>query len=566
MGGSYDALVGGAANDSVVAGAGNDVVKELTDAGLETKTEADQVADLVKGDETVNLPSGTQLAAKDSGVVSDAGGASQVSVSGTPIYAESANANQVKPPFGYRLTSANETDAKPEGSYYDPTANAWFSPSKEVTDILDSESIKADEDLFKDTAGKLDDTVEVTSGNDAAAVEQNPNLEEYIASFDPIKNLSFEELLALSNPSTTNDPMVGPQQPSDQATGSEADDTVTVTDGAAKDEITVEQNPNLDDFINSLDPYKNLSFEELLALSNAKTETGPVGPTQPADKEEVGDSGLVVIGSDEYGMPIYGTIDSVVDDSAVNLNNGKIDAPAYVGFNPDTDLGAGPESSVIRYDGPEVGNEGGSEGGGAAGDDTVLVTGGAGNDSIAGGENNDFDKDIIIDPRHAFNDKDDEVVIKGGGTNTSTGGGDGGEGLNCAPGFVPNEAGTACIPEVTITGGRGNDTVDTEIDTINGGNLNDTLPGGAGNDKTDDKEGGGLRLNFDPVKALEEFYNPFAPTPKATPSTSQTDTGPIQLMTDMFGTDISKAQKTGARGYGFSAGGDIDELLRLLRS
>jgi hypothetical protein len=37
-------------------------------------------------------------------------------------------------------------------------------------------------------------------------------------------------------------------------------------------------------------------------------------------------------------------------------------------------------------------------------------------------------------------------------------------------------------------------------------------------------------------------------------------------MTDIFGTDISKAQKAGARGYGFSAGGDIDELLRLLRS
>jgi len=70
--------------------------------------------------------------------------------------------------------------------------------------------------------------------------------------------------------------------------------------------------------------------------------------------------------------------------------------------------------------------------------------------------------------------------------------------------------------------------------------------------------------NIDPIQALQELYNPFKPAQSAKPP-SQTDTGPIQLMTDIFGTDISKAQKAGARGYGFSAGGDIDELLRLLR-
>jgi hypothetical protein len=74
----------------------------------------------------------------------------------------------------------------------------------------------------------------------------------------------------------------------------------------------------------------------------------------------------------------------------------------------------------------------------------------------------------------------------------------------------------------------------------------------------------GPSVSIDPVKALETLYNPFAPAPKSTPS--QTDTGPIQLMTDVFGTNIATAQKAAARGYGFSAGGDIDELLRLLRS
>lgn len=72
------------------------------------------------------------------------------------------------------------------------------------------------------------------------------------------------------------------------------------------------------------------------------------------------------------------------------------------------------------------------------------------------------------------------------------------------------------------------------------------------------------RINIDPVKALETFYNPFTPTPRAAPV--QSDTGPIQLMTDIFGTNIATTQKAGARGYGFSAGGEIDELLRLLRS
>jgi hypothetical protein len=73
-------------------------------------------------------------------------------------------------------------------------------------------------------------------------------------------------------------------------------------------------------------------------------------------------------------------------------------------------------------------------------------------------------------------------------------------------------------------------------------------------------------VNIDPVKALDTLYNPFAPSAASRSTPVQTDTGPIQLMTDVFGTNIASAQKAGARGYGFSAGGDIDELLRLLRS
>ena len=69
--------------------------------------------------------------------------------------------------------------------------------------------------------------------------------------------------------------------------------------------------------------------------------------------------------------------------------------------------------------------------------------------------------------------------------------------------------------------------------------------------------------------------NQVATAPAATPAIPatqyaaapiQSDTSPIQLMTDVFGTDISRAQKSGARGYEFSGGGNIDELLQLLRS
>jgi hypothetical protein len=92
-----------------------------------------------------------------------------------------------------------------------------------------------------------------------------------------------------------------------------------------------------------------------------------------------------------------------------------------------------------------------------------------------------------------------------------------------------------------------------------------TLPPAATTPPTSGPTPSAPTINIDPVQALQEFYNPFKPTP-APSAPSQTDTGPIQLMTDVFGTNIATAQKAAARGYGFSAGGDIDELLRLLRS
>ena len=53
----------------------------------------------------------------------------RVEVGGMPIYAESAKASTVTPPAGFELMSMNLVDAKPAGSYYDQTLNAWFAPT-----------------------------------------------------------------------------------------------------------------------------------------------------------------------------------------------------------------------------------------------------------------------------------------------------------------------------------------------------------------------------------------------------------------------------------------------------
>ena len=95
------------------------------------------------------LPTGTQLASTGTGF--EVG-----TISGAPIFAESANASSITAPFGYRLTSASETDEKPAGSFYDPTTNAWFSPDTAVTDLTGSDTIKTDADLFSSSIGDLD--------------------------------------------------------------------------------------------------------------------------------------------------------------------------------------------------------------------------------------------------------------------------------------------------------------------------------------------------------------------------------------------------------------------------
>lgn len=74
------------------------------------------------------LPGGTQVASTD-------GGLPTVSVSGSPIYAESSTANTVKAPFGFDLMPATLSDQRPEGAYYDQFQNAWFMPNQDAQNL-----------------------------------------------------------------------------------------------------------------------------------------------------------------------------------------------------------------------------------------------------------------------------------------------------------------------------------------------------------------------------------------------------------------------------------------------
>jgi len=81
-----------------------------------------------KASETASPPSGTQVASTDDTLPT-------VSVSGSPIYAESSSAGTVSAPFGYDLMPASMSDQKPEGAYYDQYQNAWFMPNKQASDL-----------------------------------------------------------------------------------------------------------------------------------------------------------------------------------------------------------------------------------------------------------------------------------------------------------------------------------------------------------------------------------------------------------------------------------------------
>jgi hypothetical protein len=81
-------------------------------------------------------PSGIQLAQADTGTVSDAGnGIFAGTLSGTPIFADSDRAANVKAPIGFGVMPIEMADNKPAGSYFDYTQNAWIAPIADIQNL-----------------------------------------------------------------------------------------------------------------------------------------------------------------------------------------------------------------------------------------------------------------------------------------------------------------------------------------------------------------------------------------------------------------------------------------------
>jgi hypothetical protein len=122
--------------------AGKNAVRSATrTGGLPTaeNTGAGATSPLADAEDSIDLPSGIQTASLDGGLPT------RVEVSGTPIFADSGRAANVRPPAGYTLASTtdevmneparyDDNDRmlpKSDGTYYDVTQNAWFKPTGE---------------------------------------------------------------------------------------------------------------------------------------------------------------------------------------------------------------------------------------------------------------------------------------------------------------------------------------------------------------------------------------------------------------------------------------------------
>jgi hypothetical protein len=156
----------------------------------------------------VTLPGGVQLASTGDGVF-------RTDVGGTPIFADSKNAATVTVPFGYTLLSSSEADNKPEGAYYDITANAWFKPSTDLADLTSGDTIKSDVDLFNSSLGDLD-TLDNT----------NRTTDDFA---------DFLRTIGITNVSELTDSGLSNQDILDMINA--LDDTVVVTGGTGNDSI-----------------------------------------------------------------------------------------------------------------------------------------------------------------------------------------------------------------------------------------------------------------------------------------------------------------------------------------
>ena len=194
-------------------------------------------------------PGGTQVASTD-------GGLPTVSMSGSPIYAESSSANTVTAPFGFDLMPASLSDNRPAGAYYDQFQNAWFMPNQDTQNLQTQ--------LQNQTpAGGLD-TIAPTVSNTTTDNTLPPS---------PI----------LTPQQTTNGPLTTQVGSSGNINGTSTAapstlDTVAQTNQAALDAAKKTNNPDLVNAVNS----NNTAVIAALAAGNVAAATNLIGGTSNA--------------------------------------------------------------------------------------------------------------------------------------------------------------------------------------------------------------------------------------------------------------------------------------------
>jgi len=211
----------------------NSAMSAARDAALKAQTE-NQVLDpyfksmgskVAGAEDTIELPGGIRLAGTSNNIFSDAGnGIFRTDVGGSPLFAESKGAESLRLPFGTRLMSSTEeveevdpdtgrtVYKKPEGSYYDPTINAWL-VKEDASQMFSTSKILDDISLFNSSQGNLKDVASKTESTS----------DDYLADF--LNSIGINSTTDLSNRNFSNQDIL-------DLIGYKGDgvDTVNVTD------------------------------------------------------------------------------------------------------------------------------------------------------------------------------------------------------------------------------------------------------------------------------------------------------------------------------------------------
>jgi hypothetical protein len=190
----------------------NSAMSAARDAALKAQTE-NQVLDpyfksmgskVAGAEDTIELPGGIRLAGTSNNIFSDAGnGIFRTDVGGSPLFAESKGAESLRLPFGTRLMSSTEeveeidpdtgktVYKKPEGSYYDPTINAWL-VKEDASQMFSTSKILDDISLFNSSQGNLKDVASKTESTS----------DDYLADF--LNSIGINSTTDLSNRNYSN--------------------------------------------------------------------------------------------------------------------------------------------------------------------------------------------------------------------------------------------------------------------------------------------------------------------------------------------------------------------------